>query len=200
MTPPRRNPVYTRRVLLDDTNESPKNLWISMSMLEISNQARFAELAFKNIDLKAKHGTDAVFSSIHSFLSHCAMISKLLKAADLSAPPRSIGDVLGVERSSLIHDREFRNNLEHYDERLKSWIGRFGTNVTIETLKIGPKSVALAPSVLLVSHYDPSSNTFTFVNEDFDLTALHKEAQRIGLIAASWTKSASTRGAARTSD
>ena len=77
-----------------------KDFWIEMSIREIWTQAHFAELAYQNIDPKAAGGTDAVFSSIHSFLSHCAIVSKMLSAKDQETPPKSIGDILGITKSS----------------------------------------------------------------------------------------------------
>jgi hypothetical protein len=150
-----------------------------MSAREIWTQAHFAEISYNNIDLKAMRGTDLVFSSIHSFLSHCANVSKLLLADDGENPPTSIGDFLNVLKSSDIHNRKFRNNLEHYDERLKKWIREKGINVSIGTYNIGPKSMIQIPNMVFVSHYDPTNNTFTFVNEDFDLGKLFTEVQKL---------------------
>lgn len=166
--------------------KTEKDLWVEMSVSEISSQAKFAEIAYSHIDPKATNGNAAVFSSIHSFLSHCAIISKMLKANDDSNPPKSIGDVLGISDTSLIHRRKFRNNLEHYDKELKEWIKKFGVNVNIGTYNIGPKTAMKIPNMVFVSHYDQTNQTFTFVNEDFDLGALFTEVQRIKEISDDW--------------
>src|SRR3989344_6238631 len=165
-----------------------KDFWIEMSIREIWTQAHFAELAYQNIDPKAVHGTDAVFSSIHSFLSHCAIMSKMLSAKDQETPPKSIGDILGITKSSVIHNRKFRNHLEHYDERLKQWIREKGINSNIGTYNIGPKSMIQIPNMVFVSHYDTSDNTFTFINEDFDLGLMLEEVRRIKGLADDWVK------------
>ncbi len=167
-------------------NRTEKNFWIEMSIREISSQSHFAELSYKNIDPKAQKSNDAVFSSIHSFLSHCAMVSKLLRSHDEKLI--SIGDILKISESSIIHNRKFRNNLEHYDERLKSWIREKGVNANIGTYNIGPKSMIRIPNMVFVSHYDPTNTTFTFVNEDFNLSQLFKEVRRIKEIADNWVK------------
>lgn len=186
-----------------------KDFWIEMSIREILAQTHFAELAYQNIDRKATRGIDGVFSSIHSFLSHCAMVSKMLIAADKEVPkgkfskiinkflikfgiyeaPVLVGDILRISKSSTIHNRKFRNNLEHYDERLKRWIREKGINSAIGTYNIGPKSMIGIPNMIFVSHYDPSDNTFTFVNEDFDLGLMFGEVQRIKSIADNWVSS-----------
>lgn len=46
------------------------------------------------------------------------------------------------------------------------------------------------PNMIFVSHYDPTNNIFTFVNEDFDLGVLHNEAVRIKTLANNWVKKA----------
>ncbi len=190
-------------------NRTEKDFWIEMSIREIWTQAHFAELAYQNIDPKAQHGTDAVFSSIHSFLSHCAMVSKLLKAKDrkdrklpwlLKAinslflkigfykKPISIGSVLDMPNLSIVHKRRFRNNLEHYDERLKQWIARYSPDINIGTYNIGPKSMIQIPNFIFVSHYDPTNHVFTFVNKEFDLNKLFQEIIKIKTIANQWVK------------
>lgn len=88
----------------------------------------------------------------------------------------------------LIHNRKFRNNLEHYDERLKRWIGQYGTGATIGTYNVGPKSAFKIPNIIYISHYDPTDKTFTFVNEDFDLGILYNEVQGIKAIADAWVR------------
>src|SRR5258708_20725593 len=101
--------------------KSERDLWVEMSIREISKEGHFADIAYNNIQAKGAVSTDIVFSSIHSFLSHCAMISKLLEASEPGGGA-TIGAVLRVPSSSPIHKRKFRNSLEHYDERLKDWI------------------------------------------------------------------------------
>jgi hypothetical protein len=172
-------------------NRTEKDLWIEMSIREIWTQARFAEIAYSNIDSKATKGTDAVFSSVHSFLSHCAMISKMLQAkedGDLGER-YIISDVLGILSTSVIHKRKFRNNLEHYDSELKKWIWREDAlNRTIGTYNIGPKASYQIPNMLYVSHYDQITKIFTFVNKDFNLKELFDESQRIMTITDQWIK------------
>ena len=162
-----------------------KDFWIEMSVREVWTQCHFAELAYNNLDPKAKLNTDGVFSSIHSFLSHCAMVSKMLKA---EADSLSIGNVLNVSDSSEIHNRRFRNHLEHYDERLQEWIRKKGVNASIATYNIGPKSMFAVRGIVHVSHYDPSTEVFTFVDEDLPLRPIREEIVRIKNIADSWVQ------------
>lgn len=168
--------------------KTEKDLWVEMSIREIWTQAHFAEIAYSHIDPKAISGTDAVFSSIHSFLSHCAMVSKMLKATENSAPQKSIGDVLGIPNNSVIHEREFRNHLEHYDERLTKWIGQYGPDANIGTYNIGSRSAFRIKNFVFVSHYDSDTQTFTFVNEDFNLGTMMSEVEKVKSMADNWVK------------
>jgi len=171
-----------------------EDFWIEMSVMEISTQANFAALAYANVDMKADLSNDIVFSSIHSFLSHCAMISKMLKAESVG---RSIGEVLGIPAGSMIHERRFRNHLEHYDKRLQTWIRDFGLNRLIGLNNIGPKRRVAVRNAVLIRHYDPETSVFTFIDTDFDLSAMYDEAINIKNIADQWIIQRNARRAAR---
>ncbi len=166
-------------------NRTEEDFWVEMSIREIWTQCHFAERAFANLDPKASVNNDIVFSWIHSFLSHCALVSKLLKATGDSV---NIGSVLWVSYDSTIHNRKFRNHLEHYDERLKKWIRKKGKNGNIGTYNIGPKGAFNIPNMIFVSHYDPDTSTFTFVDEDLALDGLHEEIRAIKTKAETWVE------------
>ena len=159
-----------------------------MSVREVWTQSHFAGIAHSHIDPKAERGTDLVFSSIHSFLSHAAMVSKMLLAKSEDPSSKSIGDILGVPVTSLVHNRKFRNHLEHYDERLKQWIKKAVMGKAIGTYNIGPKSMIVIPNMIFVSHYDPTNDTYTFVDEDFNLGELNTELVKINNLADQWVK------------
>jgi len=165
-------------------DKTKKDLWVEMSIREIWTQTNFAKIAYSHINQKAMAKNDLIFSSIHSFLSHCAMISKMLSATDSNK--KTIGDIIGVKNTSLIHKRKFRNSLEHYDKELKKWIDKFPINVAIGTYNIGPKSAIQCSNIILVSHYDPATKIFTFVNNDFNLEKLFIEAKKVKGNADKW--------------
>ncbi len=184
--------------------KNKRDLWIEMSIRETWTQCRFAEIAYSHINPKARRPTDLVFSSIHSFLSHCAMVSKMLKAR-YSSTPKSffaklletfrrnkrknpmIGQILSVPLSSVVHNRNFRNSLEHYDKELKKWIKKYPPTINIGTHNIGPKSM-FKGNIVFVSHYDPTNDTFTFVDDDFNLGELNEEVSEIKNLADGWIK------------
>ena len=175
------------------TDIERRELWIEMSIREIWTQCHFAEISYKNIDKKSARPTDMAFSSIHSFLSHCTMVSKLLKGSEMGKDGeqigQDIGQILGIDGTSVIHRRKFRNHLEHYDERLKGWIDRYEDGTTIGTYNIGPKSMFDEQNTMFISHHDNETKTFTFLDQDLDLGELYNEIERVKELANSWVKS-----------
>jgi len=188
--------------------KSKTDSWVEMSVREIWTQCHFAETAYfnmNNIDIRTQRPTDVVFISIHSFLSHCVMVSKMLKACDGGVSSSflmsffnmfkkhkhvdctSIGNVLNVSSKSLVHKRKFRNHLEHYDERLKNWIKKYPANINIGTYNVGPKNM-ISGKIVHIKHYDPTTKIFTFVDKDFNLGNLKKEISEIKTIADEWVK------------
>ena len=168
-------------------HKTEEDFWAEMSIREIWTQCHFALIAYENIDKKAASPTDQAFSSIHSFLSHAANVSKMLKS--IGESDNSIASIIHVDDSSVIHERSFRNHLEHYDERLKNWIRNFAPGASVGTYNIGPKSMFRDRNMILVSHYDPKTKLFTFIDQDFDLSLLHGEIVRIQRIADEWVGS-----------
>lgn len=169
-------------------NRKVIDYWVEMSIREVWTQSHFAGIAYSHIDPKAITGTDLVFSSIHSFLSHSSMVSKMLLAKSIGSKSKSIGGILGIPTTSIVHNRKFRNHLEHYDERLKVWIKKAAMGRSIGTYNVGPKTMIGIQNMIFVSHYDPMNETFTFVDEDFDLGELNTEIGKINHLADEWVK------------
>lgn len=204
-------------ISLTDMHENLRDKWIEMAIREVWTECQFAQVSLSNIDLKAAPNTDVVFTSIHSFLSHCANASKLLDAKEWPDEAlknsrvgslintvlralgfkrgrggKTIGEILGVSKTLVIHKRRwFRNSLEHYDERLWTWLKTYGPDVLIFDYNVMPKSavkVAPASKHIWVRNYDPVSNTFTFTDKDLDLSEMSKEVLDIQQIADQWVK------------
>lgn len=167
--------------------KTEKDLWVEISIRETWTQTHFAGIAYSRIDPKVALNSDAVFSSIHSFLSHCAIASKMLSAKYDATTP-SVGEILEIPNTSPVHNREFRNHLEHYDERLRRWLKEHGTGMVICDYNIGPKEAFQIPDAVLVRHYNPHTRIFTFVDDDFNLHTLSADAENIKTIADNWVK------------
>ena len=100
-------------------------------MQEISMHGLGAEIDFKHILQAVKNEetrqTRTVWFHLTSFLSHAAMISKLVSPIS----PRGVKiermnllqEALNIENNSEILPRNARDNVEHFDERIDNWIG-----------------------------------------------------------------------------
>ena len=179
-----------------------KAKWIEMAVREVSTQCLLARRALEAIPNVA--GVQYPFILIQAFLSHCANASKMLQALQEPQPIAryefewraffsllkrlglfkggpTIGDLLGIKKSSPVHHRgrQFRNHLEHYDQRLFSWLSLHGANASIGDFNVMPKSMLNVPNLIYVRHLDPNTNIFTFVDKDLHLNALMVELDRI---------------------
>jgi len=184
-------PFFERNKKEDKSNDRRtmmRDVWIEQSIFEIESQCKYAQISYKNLKKKLEKNIDISFSSAHSFLIHAANISKLLLAIDIADASKGmvIGKILNIDIRSCIHDRCLRNNLEHYDERLKNWIKdlEIGSNIGINN--IGPKSAIDSKNFVYVKHLDPGKMVFTFIDEDFDLESIMDEITHILLEIKKW--------------
>lgn len=156
----------------------------------ISTECTFAETAFRNIDRKAQADNDMLFSSIHSFLSHCANVSKLLRSSYLVVNGQTIEQVLAVSEQSEIHDRWFRNSLDHYDERLAEWINEMGSSnkSLILDYNVGPLDALGVDldTAVVVRHYDRDLYRLNLLGRAINLHTLLEESRRIRTAADTW--------------
>lgn len=163
-------------------NLSPEKGYLGFQALrEIDLQIRFALTAFENITKKGEGDLITTFSSIHSFLTHCANISRLLwspASNHNSSIKKELGDdlsaLLNIPTLSLLKNRKFRDDLDHYDERLIEWIKNAYPNKQATTdLVIGEK--LQNKGMLYLRHYEPQSHVYTFNNKELNLKDLHDE-------------------------
>jgi len=92
-------------------------------LYEVTNQCSFALMAFEDLK-QALDSNDAlrIWYFIHAFLTATGNISKLLWPIErYRKRGAKLRESLGVEDNSPLKKREFRNYLEHFDERLEDW-------------------------------------------------------------------------------
>lgn len=187
--------------------------WLEMAVREVSTQCKLALASFQ-VFAAPPINTDIPFLAIQAFLSHCANASKMLQAEQepghsskfregwrdvyrwlrrfgLFKPKSTIGDILAFPSSSVIHreGREFRNNLEHYDQRLFKWLRKYGPKVNIADFNVMPKAaIAFNPNspVIYIRNLDLAAQLFTFVDKDLDLAELREELLKIKVVADEW--------------
>ena len=128
-----------------------------------------------------------VFRALHSFLTHCANISRLLfpgqqKNNHAQCRGMMLCDALDVDENSPIADRSLRNHLEHYDERLDRWARSASKSATVSfaTDNIHPKGMgANVPPESTFRTYLTDSREFFFVGHTYELVPLASEVRRI---------------------
>ncbi|WP_156383956.1 hypothetical protein [Methylobacterium sp. Leaf456] len=117
-----------RRAMVGGLNPFKRNVLVE----EILIQCALAEQHYGAVSaLLADFDTRQsryVWAHIHAFLTHMAMVSKMVSSPNAHRSPtaRARGEALvsalNIDSSSVIFDRNARNNVEHLDERLDLWI------------------------------------------------------------------------------
>lgn len=169
------------------------DLLAEMGVREVWNQCRYAEVAFSNIERKvASEDTfPLVFSSIHSFLSHCGVLSRLLSSPALArnTTGKRIGEIIGCPSDLKVSNRTFRDRLEHYDEYLERWVRSKGRDVMILDNNIGSKNfISGGANMIMVRHYDPDTYIYTLMDEDMNIGEIYGETQHIKALADDWVR------------
>ncbi|GEM_PF-5514202 len=179
-----------KKVVLHAQSKKLSEQAYQYAVVEIRCQCLFAMETFKNITKKGEGEKIMTFSSIHSFLTHCANISKILWSRPNPKYPgvtfkevigENVSDRLRIGGSSPIKDMEHRDGLDHYDERIVRWVkdalSRNGKKeIPIVDLTIGEKHFSDA---LYLRHYDPEAGLFTFIGKELNLKVLYDEVVRI---------------------
>ena len=81
-------------------------------------------------------------------------------------------ELLGVDDRNILHDRNFRNHFEHYDERIEDWLDNDNSAVYMDS-KIDPfEPTPWSLPRLYHRSYNPRSQTLSFRDESIDLTAV----------------------------
>ena len=163
---------------------------IEMGIREIWSQCRYAEIAYSNVLNKSERDVAVTFSSIHSFLSHCGLVSKLLWSTTLSEniQNKKLTEILLIEENSAIKERTFRDILEHYDTYLKKWIKEKGEDIAIWDNNIGPVEAFNFQNGIRVRHFDPTTSTYTLIDSDLNLQNMYIAILDIKQKADDWVK------------
>ncbi|TVQ10055.1 MAG: hypothetical protein EA368_08240 [Leptolyngbya sp. DLM2.Bin27] len=131
-----------------------------------------------------------VFRSIHSFLTHASNVSRMfwpsvprkkkyesneaykarILKLDKVARAEALKEEYSLKENSALKNRNLRDHLEHYDERLDHW-RKNSKNRNIAPENIGPlSSIRPSPDALdNMRQFDPSRNIYMFRGEEYDL-------------------------------
>ena len=174
-------------------------------MQEISMHGLGAEIDFKHFLQAVKNEetrqTRTVWFHLTSFLSHAAMISKLVSPIS----PRGVKiermnllqEALNIESNSEVLPRNARDNVEHFDERIDNWIGAdsstllevvFPNRAGYDFMNVDEKRVK---RILLLDELIFISETKNADKFELKLQPLFDEVKRIGDEAEAWIESTS---------
>ena len=174
-------------------------------MQEISMHGLGAEIDFKHFLQAVKNEetrqTRTVWFHLTSFLSHAAMISKLVSPIS----PRGVKiermnllqEALNIESNSEVLPRNARGNVEHFDERIDNWIGAdsstllevvFPNRTGYDFMNVDEKRVK---RILLLDELIFISETRNADKFELKLQPLFDEVKRIGDEAEAWIESTS---------
>ena len=174
-------------------------------MQEISMHGLGAEIDFKHFLQAVKNEetrqTRTVWFHLTSFLSHAAMISKLVSPIS----PRGVKiermnllqEALNIESNSEVLPRNARDNVEHFDERIDNWIGAdsstllevvFPNRTGYDFMNVDEKRVK---RILLLDELIFISETRNADKFELKLQPLFDEVKRIRDEAEAWIESTS---------
>jgi hypothetical protein len=148
---------------------------LQLMQREVARQSRFALAAVDQIDaalaeweaagpdaLALRDALDHLWSAVQSFLGATALVSKLLwgvkgRRLESRQPLRAS---LGVTEQSPVKNRDVRDVLEHFDERLETFVA------------------SGSPSQYL-RNFDPDIRAITFEGKVYELEPIVAELRRL---------------------
>jgi hypothetical protein len=124
------------------------------------------------------------FRAIHSFLTHAGCVSRLLwpgpekRAQSRAAVLRGLVGVSPAD-AAVLGQRDLRNHLEHYAERLDRWAASAPSRSYIHDVIAPYTPPAWAVERDIMRWYDPATQVYRFQGEIFDVAELHAALKRV---------------------
>ncbi len=139
---------------------------------ETERQCRFAIMAIEDIqkELQAT-GVDRIWYSVQAFLVAAGNLSKLLWPKHPRIPDRAeeLKSSLGVDKSSPLAPRTFRNHFEHFDERIEDWAISSKHQGFVDS-NVGPSGMISGPdSKNYLRNFDTTKGSITFRGDEYVL-------------------------------
>ena len=139
---------------------------------EIERQCRFAIIAVQDLQ-KALQAPDMnrVWYSIQSFLVAAGNVSKLLWPSSAHIPDRAkeLRNSLGVNDSSPLAPRNFRNHFEHFDERLEDWATSSKRKNFVDSNVVPSGMISEIDPGDYLRNFDTTKNAVTFRGDEYNL-------------------------------
>jgi hypothetical protein len=152
-------------------------------LVSVMYAAGRADEAFNRYKAALDHEDDdlddaLVVASVHEALTHVAALSRFFWPASKKSLPQARGQRLrqafDIEDDCPLHDRELRNALEHFDERLDEYlIGNLAGNIfpgpMVDTAALAQDSITKIFRLV-----DPEWNLFVLLGEQHSFGGVHE--------------------------
>jgi hypothetical protein len=149
--------------------------------------------AFLRYDIARSVGDTQVnqVSAVHEALAHAGALSHFFWPSPLgrkasqtqrqltSARANKLREAFAVTEDSPLKNRNVRNSLEHFDERLDSYLLVNDSGYFFPSALIGQADMAEDKRGHIFKMVDPISSTFVCLGISFEFGTLRKETQRI---------------------
>lgn len=162
-------------------------LFEAFYIVSILYTARRCLAAFERYDqaTKGQSPPEDVVDPVHEALTHAAALSRYFWPAsrDLKslaqARGRKLRDAFGIAEGAALEQREFRNALEHFDERLDAYFLGDLAGVFLPGPIVASVAVADDPVGHVFRLVDPTSETFVVFGEKVRFGQIRKEVADI---------------------
>lgn len=143
-----------------------------------------AVAAFERFDEALLRGenTPLVVANIQEALTHVGELSRLFWPARDNGTSDARGEKLrqafNLEESSPLKNRDLRNTLEHFDERLDIYLKQFPIGQVISSSVVGLIS-SLASPIRAFRLVDPQRSTFVILDEQYEFGPLRDSTKNV---------------------
>jgi hypothetical protein len=159
--------TYHTTAIVEQTNR----INFELNAMTSSNDAR-----------ESQEKANALLNALQEALGHTAAISRYFwpvrKGALHEERGRQLRTVYGVDDTSPLHNRDVRNAIEHFDERLDVFMESFPTG-TIYPSYIGSRAKAEAGSIHCFRAYFVDNQVFRILDTEIHMPQILNEIGRI---------------------
>lgn len=152
--------------------------------------AERGKLAFDRFNKLVANGGSAsdIVASAHEALGHAAALSRFFFPVDKKALARAraanLRQLFAISNSSPLQDRELRNALEHFDERLDEYLLGDIAGYLFPGPMVDNASLADDPVGYIFRLVDPKTETFVLLGAKHPFSAMRVEVVQIAEAAA----------------
>jgi thiamine kinase-like enzyme len=156
-----------------------KSIYIS----EIIAQAnRATHCAHQLHQLLQQDSSEDFFREVEHFIQHAAAISQLLWPSNKKGRKRAeyLRTYLKIEQDNILHNRDLRNRLVHFDERLDNWVDKSKRhNFVDQSIGDVHKLIKGVEAIDYIRNFNPATMEYIFLNEKFNLRDIQVAIEQI---------------------